>query len=131
MGKNTRKNKHFQVQKKDVFQRLNFLFQAAHLALKNDPPQKELARHYAQTMKSLAQKNCLRLSPHVKRNLCKKCMMILMPGITSKVRPKSGKKHELVVHCTECHTRRTSYCYPDYVLWHDKPENIAEIITLS
>ncbi|VVT55045.1 uncharacterized protein SAPINGB_P004398 [Magnusiomyces paraingens] len=61
---------------RDQYQRLSFLYQAAaHMA--GDPSTQALARVYAQSMKAVAKKSVLRLSPNVKRTVCKKCHRFL------------------------------------------------------
>lgn len=128
MGKPEKRSK---LHQKDVFQRLNFLYQAAHIALTGSSADWDLSRHYTTTLRTLAQKNVLRLHPNLKRTLCKSCDMLLIPGISSKVRLKEGKMEILIVECLNCNTIKRFPCQKDFSLWHDKPENIDQIIVLE
>lgn len=127
MGKNKRQSIH----QKDVFQRLNHLYQAAHAVLTINPEDWDLSRHYTNTMRTLAKKNVLRLHPHLKRTLCKRCDLLLIPGITSKVRTHGKKDNHIVIECLHCEALKRFVCKEGHVLWHDKPENIREIVVLE
>ncbi|CAK8690286.1 unnamed protein product [Clavelina lepadiformis] len=130
MGKKKRKLGRA-VQKKDVFQRLNFLYQASYTALSMKPANHELARYYAATMKALALRNVVRLSPQIKRTICKKCGIILVPGVTCKVRNRSGRERFTMVHCLDCGYSRRFFLDPNYSLWNDNEENIDQIVIVK
>ncbi|KAJ2612351.1 hypothetical protein H4S08_002735 [Coemansia sp. RSA 1365] len=51
-----------------------------------------LARFYTKEMRQMARKSVLRVSPHVKREICKICSTPLMPGVSCTIRIK-GKAH--------------------------------------
>uniref|UniRef100_T1IXM5 Uncharacterized protein n=1 Tax=Strigamia maritima TaxID=126957 RepID=T1IXM5_STRMM len=86
----------------DVFDRINYLYQAANLAMKTTTPNNSLVEFYGSCIKKIAAKNVLKLDPSIKRNLCKKCNIILVPSVTLKVRLK-GKREKHVVHtCLNC-----------------------------
>ena len=127
MGKTKRLNIH----QKDVFYRLNFLYQAAHAALTGSSANWDLSRHYTMTLRTLAKKNVLRLHPSLKRNLCKSCDLLLIPGVTSQVRVREGKIQFLLIKCLNCKTVKRFPCREDYVLWHDKKENIDKYIRMG
>eukprot|EP00842_Homolaphlyctis_polyrhiza_P004810 jgi/Hompol1/532/HPOL_002531-RA len=81
------------VQSLDCFQRINFLYQAAHLLAvkdgsKQQPKLAGISRMFGCQLKQVAQRLVLRIDPHVKRTLCKRCHGTLIPGITSTVRIK-------------------------------------------
>ena len=116
--------------KRDAFQRLNFLYQAAHCAMSMNPPETDLARYYARMMKTLSLKNLLRLSPHIKRNICKSCCNLLLPGVTCTIR--NSNKKTLIVKCCDCkYTRRFPLQDVDYQLWQDKQENISKVVSFE
>ncbi|XP_002131371.2 ribonuclease P protein subunit p21 [Ciona intestinalis] len=127
MGKKKGNQSGSHLQKKDVYQRLNYLYQAAHFAISMQPVNKELSKYYTRTMKTLAQKNVVRLHPHVKRTICKHCDLLLIPGVTCTYRNK-GKPKQTVVTCQGCGTFRRYLLNIDNKLWHDKPENIANVV---
>lgn len=125
------KSKNRSIPQKDVHQRLNYLYQAAHTVLTISPDNWELSQHYSSTLMVLAKRNVLRLHPQVKRTLCKICNMILIPGVTAKTRTgMKGEKH-IVIHCLHCGTSKKFLSKKDFILWHDRPENIKEIIIIG
>lgn len=126
MGKSKKGKKKPSIPKKDTFQRINFLYQAAH-AMSANAEQQELARYYTQTMKACASKNLIRLHPHVKRTICKECQSLLLPGVSSKIR---RKKKCLRMTCLNCKESKTFLSPKGYELWNVKPENIAEFVSL-
>lgn len=69
---------------------------------------KELARRYVEIMVRLSMKARVRLRRDIKRRICKRCRIPLVPGLTSSVRIRGrGKRLLLVVRCLECgHVRR-------------------------
>ncbi|KAM9848612.1 ribonuclease P protein subunit p21 [Aulostomus maculatus] len=114
-----------QIKDKEAYQRLNYLYQAAHCVLAQDPENEELARFYCFTQRTIARRLVLRQDPSVKRTLCKKCCSLLIPGVTATARQrrKHGKAHRFtVVRCLSCGQSKTLLNNPDYCLWADRPE---------
>ncbi|KAI0682543.1 RNAse P Rpr2/Rpp21/SNM1 subunit domain-containing protein [Cytidiella melzeri] len=68
----------------------------------------DLARTYVRSMKVIGKKTTVRMDPTVKRTLCKKCAIVLVPGSTALVRVKSSGPHGHVVlwTCLACKTTR-------------------------
>uniref|UniRef100_A0A8C4QW06 Ribonuclease P 21 subunit n=1 Tax=Eptatretus burgeri TaxID=7764 RepID=A0A8C4QW06_EPTBU len=60
--------------------------QASHCLLAQDPENQELVRFYMHTMKTIGQRLVLKLAPSIKRNICKTCNSLLVPGVTSTIR---------------------------------------------
>jgi len=111
------------VAKLDVLQRINYLYQAAHLALKQGPGGVTLARFYVQTLVSIAQKNVIRLDPSIKRTLCKRCHSLLLPGVTSTVRiQQKRRRSQRIVTCLQCRSIKRFAVNPAHQLWGDSPE---------
>ncbi|MEE6470082.1 hypothetical protein FKM82_008852 [Ascaphus truei] len=81
-----------QIKDKEAFQRLNFLYQAAHCVLAQNPENVALSRFYCHTQRMIGKRLVLRQDPSVKRTICKRCSSLLVPGITSTVRQKSKPK---------------------------------------
>uniref|UniRef100_A0A8C6TJ24 Uncharacterized protein n=1 Tax=Neogobius melanostomus TaxID=47308 RepID=A0A8C6TJ24_9GOBI len=104
---------------RDAYLRLNFLYQAAHCVLAQNPDNTELARFYCFTQKTIARRLVLRQDPSVKRTLCKKCYSLLIPGVTATTRQKT---RFTVTTCLSCGEKKTFLNNPDYVLWSDRPE---------
>ncbi|XP_038572390.1 ribonuclease P protein subunit p21 isoform X2 [Micropterus salmoides] len=80
----------FHTKDKDAYQRLNYLYQAAHCVLSQTPENVELARFYCFTQKTIARRLVLRQDPSVKRQLCKKCCSLLIPGVTATTRQRNS-----------------------------------------
>ncbi|XP_026160566.1 ribonuclease P protein subunit p21 [Mastacembelus armatus] len=113
-----------QLKDKEAYQRLNYLYQAAHCVLSQNPENVELARFYCFTQKTIARRLVLRQDPSVKRTLCKKCSLLLIPGVSAAVRQqrKNRKTRFTVVRCLSCGQSKTLLNNPDYCLWVDHPE---------
>lgn len=109
---------------KEAFQRMNFLHQAAHCVLSQNPENSELARFYCFTQRTIAKRLVLKQDPSVKRTICKKCSSLLMPGVTSTTKQKRKKRRTrfTVTRCLNCGQSKTFLNNPDYCLWVDRPE---------
>lgn len=113
---------------KDQYQRISFLYQAAN-AMAFDPATEALGRMYTRAMKDTAKKSVLRLSPTVKRSVCKKCNRVLINGYTVKTRITNSSRMandtsdvlELVCVCGEV-KRFPVGQNPDYVVWANREE---------
>ncbi|XP_053563530.1 ribonuclease P protein subunit p21 isoform X2 [Bombina bombina] len=116
-----------QIKDKEAFQRLNFLYQAAHCVLAQNPENVELARFYCHTERMISQRLVLRQDPSIKRTICKRCSSLLLPGVTSTVRQKKHHgQRRTVVRCLSCgHTKRFLN-NPNYKLWCDQPQALLE-----
>ncbi|XP_029938859.1 ribonuclease P protein subunit p21 [Salarias fasciatus] len=114
---------------KEAFQRLNFLYQAAHCVLTQNPENVELARFYCFTQKTITRRLVLRQDPSVKRNFCKKCCSLLIPGLTATTRQKKlrGKNRFTVIKCVLCGQSKTFLNNPDHSLWVDRDEAQLEL----
>ncbi|KAM9385862.1 LOW QUALITY PROTEIN: ribonuclease P protein subunit p21 [Pholidichthys leucotaenia] len=114
----------FNLKDKDAYQRLNYLYQAAHCVLAQNPENVELARFYCFTQKSIAKRLVLRQDPSVKRTICKKCCSLLVPGVTATTRQrrKNGKIRFTVTRWVSCGHKKSLLNNPDYCLWTDRPE---------
>ncbi|KAG5850339.1 ribonuclease P protein subunit p21 [Anguilla rostrata] len=112
------------IKDKEAFQRLNFLYQAAHCVLAQNPENVELARFYCFTQKTISKRLVLRQDPSVKRTLCKKCYSVLVPGITATVRQRRSRNRECttLVRCVSCGQTKRFRNDPHHRLWVDQPE---------
>ncbi|KAM4795751.1 ribonuclease P protein subunit p21-like [Rhinophrynus dorsalis] len=116
-----------QVKDKEAFQRLNFLYQAAHCVLAQNPENVELARFYCHTERMISKRLVLRQDPSVKRTICKRCSSLLIPGITSTVRQKKRRgQRQTVVRCLSCGVTKRFLSNPNYKLWCEQPEALLE-----
>ncbi|XP_026541681.1 ribonuclease P protein subunit p21 [Notechis scutatus] len=115
------------IKDKEAFQRLNFLYQAAHCVLAQNPNNQELARFYCHTQNIISRRLVLRQDPSVKRTICKSCFSLLIPGVTSTVRQRR-RRHQrwTVVRCLNCGLSKRFLSKPDYKLWSEQPEALLE-----
>jgi ribonuclease P protein subunit RPR2 len=106
-------------QKQDIAERINYLFQAAHAVLRENPDNIALVRYYCQNLSVIAKKNVLRLAPEIKRYICKKCFCLLIPGITCRVRVKDNRQKRVSVICLHC-DKQKHFLAVEYSLWIEK-----------
>ncbi|XP_024114723.1 ribonuclease P protein subunit p21 isoform X2 [Oryzias melastigma] len=113
-----------QLKDKEAHQRLNYLYQAAHCVLAQNPENVELARFYCFTQKTIARRLVLRQDPSVKRTLCKRCCTLLVPGVTGTTRQKRKQRKTgfTVVRCLSCGQTKSFQNNPDHCLWVERPE---------
>jgi len=112
MGKN-KKNKQQQpqnhekatnkiIKQHDLFLRMNFLYQAAHLYTGTNPETHKLGIFYSSIMKRVASRSVIRMAPEVKQNICPHCSMLLLPGITQTVEHVESKDSHFLKSCDYC-----------------------------
>ena len=106
---------------KDIFQRINFLFQAVFAVVRENPENIALVKYYCQNIRTIAKKNVLRLSPDIKRSICKKCFCILIPGVTASVRLKSKRQTHSLITCLQCRCTKR-FLTAEYQLWIEKSQ---------
>ncbi|XP_013393903.1 ribonuclease P protein subunit p21 isoform X1 [Lingula anatina] len=107
---------------KDAFQRMNFLYQAAHHALASNPDNVEMVRFYTHSLKNIAKRKVLRLDPSLKRTMCKRCSMLLVPGVSATVRVRGKGLKRVIVKCVECKLLKRFPLKEGYKLWCEQPE---------
>ncbi|XP_036882759.1 ribonuclease P protein subunit p21 isoform X2 [Manis javanica] len=112
-----------QVKDREAFQRLSFLYQAAHCVLGQDPENQALARFYCHTERIIAKRLVLRRDPSVKRTLCRGCSSLLIPGLTCTQRQRRCRGQRWTVQtCLTCQRSQRFLNDPDHLLWGDRPE---------
>ncbi|GJJ06250.1 hypothetical protein Clacol_000441 [Clathrus columnatus] len=70
----------------------------------------DLSAGYIQDLRTIGNKNVLRIDPSVKRKLCKACNTVLIPGTTASVRIKSGRNKlvkKVIYTCLHCNACRS------------------------
>uniref|UniRef100_A0A8C6EX96 Ribonuclease P/MRP subunit p21 n=2 Tax=Marmota TaxID=9992 RepID=A0A8C6EX96_MARMA len=111
------------VKDREAFQRLSFLYQAAHCVLAQDPENQALARFYCHTEKTIAKRLVLRQDPSVKRTLCRGCSSLLIPGLTSTQRQRRRRGQRWTIQtCLTCQRSQRFLNDPKHLLWGDRPE---------
>ncbi|XP_078074034.1 ribonuclease P protein subunit p21 [Mustelus asterias] len=112
------------VKDKEAFQRLNFLYQAAHCVLAQNPENEELARFYCYTQRTISKRLVLRQDPSVKRTICKCCSSLLLPGQTATtVRQRKRGQQMTIVRCLSCGLTKRFPRRRGYSLWVEQPES--------
>ncbi|KAJ8327365.1 hypothetical protein QVD99_008090 [Batrachochytrium dendrobatidis] len=124
----------------DCMHRLNFLYQAAHLytsqqrtpiASPYTPSIAGIGRMFGHQMKHVAKKLVVRLDPHVKRTICKKCHGALVPGISSTVRLDDTSAKKVDITCLYCENVRTLGINTNYTLFNDKNEWVGDTLEVA
>lgn len=93
-----------------AFSRLNFLYQAIEELVSSGIEGKlALIHSYCKSFAQIAEKKVLRLDPTIRRRICKKCVILLIPGVTAIVRHRSKRQKHKVVTCQLCGTMRKYY----------------------
>lgn len=114
---------------KDHYARISYLYQAAgHFA--GSEKYGILSRALARNVDLVSKKTVLKLTPALKRTLCKRCNSLLVAGLTMAVSIENKAKNQqdvndvLVHSCTRCGTVKR---FPvgrnrDYVLFSEDPD---------
>ena len=80
-------------------QRIQVLFQQATFTYKTNP---KMAQSYIGTARKIGMAARVRLPTAYKRQICKDCDTLLVPGETSRVRIKPRRQPHIVVTCLNC-----------------------------
>ncbi|XP_062952450.1 ribonuclease P protein subunit p21 isoform X1 [Cynocephalus volans] len=111
------------VKDREAFQRLSFLYQAAHCVLAQAPENQALARFYCHTERTIAKRLVLRQDPSMKRTLCRGCSSLLIPGLTCTQRQRRHRGQCWTVQtCLTCQRSQRFLNDPEHLLWGDRPE---------
>nr|XP_034345457.1 ribonuclease P protein subunit p21-like [Arvicanthis niloticus] len=111
------------VKDQEAFQRLSFLYQAAHCILSENPENQALARFYCYTEKTIAKRLVLQQDPSVKRTLCCSWSSLLIPGLACTQCQRRRKGQRWTVHtCLTCQQSQRFLSDPKHLLWGDWPE---------
>lgn len=86
----------------DGQERINYLYNAA-VQIYKATGSLSPSRHYIKSMLEIGRKTMTRLTPQMKKSICKKCFIPLIPGGTCKNSIKRGKNHKwLRIKCLSC-----------------------------
>lgn len=87
-------------------ERIKILYRLAKETLDSDP---ELSARYVRLIKQIGKHYKIRLGKEIKRNICRKCGVVLVPGKNAKVRVASSRKSVIYI-CGSCGaTNSTKY----------------------
>lgn len=112
---------------KDHYARVSYLYQASSYLL-TKPKYSSLSKAFSKNVDTVSKKTVLKLSPNLKRTICKKCKILLIAGLTqtSEIQNKSkdgNSKSDILVHtCINCQSAKR---FPvginrDYRLFQEK-----------
>ena len=122
------------VPQRDNYGRVSFLYQVlAHLA--QNPKFKTLSRAFAKNVDLLSKRTVLKMTPGLKRTLCKKCHNILIPGLTMEIRLENNSRDKkpscdiLVYRCLLCKSGKRFPVGkdPNYLLFSEKEDVVFEV----
>lgn len=74
---------------RDCLIRVNYLLQAAYQVISSQPNNTELVRYYTKCIIEIQMRKRLNMSDDIKRSICKSCYMLLVPGVSCRVRMKN------------------------------------------
>lgn len=103
-------------------QQVNHLYQASQLILSKRVQSKQSLNknsvfgYYSCVAMSCAKKNVYKIEHEVKRNICKGCEGLLVPGVTAQVR-LCKKSHVLRWKCMQCLTNKNFLATKSYEPW--------------
>jgi len=66
----------------EVYQRLNYLYQVIVKLSESPDENMTMIRHHCKVFSQIAQKKVLRVDPQIRRRICRKCFIFLLPGVT-------------------------------------------------
>lgn len=95
--------------KKDEYERISFLYQVANIFCQKKQFE-VIARGYSRNADLISKKAVIKLTPNLKRSICKKCNIILVPGLSLNVclenasKAKAPENDILVYTCSSCGT---------------------------
>lgn len=115
------------IPQKDNYSRLSYLYQLSNTFATNKKYEL-LSRNFARNVDGIAKKTVLKLSPSIKRTLCKKCNTLLIPGINMKIYTENKSKEQLdkcevlVNSCMTCGKKKRFPVGKDrnYVVFHER-----------
>lgn len=79
--------------------RVQLLFQQAKTIHKENP---ELSRQYVMNARKIAMAAKIRIPTVLRRQSCRKCNSLLIPGETSRVRIKQKREPHVAITCLDC-----------------------------
>ncbi|EDV45430.1 uncharacterized protein LOC6555791 [Drosophila erecta] len=86
MGRDKKKH----VSQRDIASRMNFLFQASNLMAAGN--QAKLAAYYGKLCRNVGTKATMHMAPALKRFLCRRCSLPLIPGVNTELQVAGAPK---------------------------------------
>lgn len=105
--------------------RINFLYQLSTTIAEQSPG---LSSTYNSILKGLSQKSLLKLDPEMKRNICKGCNTMLIPGKTVTCRTIKKSKGAIKWTCNFCSKTKIYSKKNNYCIWSENTNNLLQTI---
>lgn len=122
MAKTEKKKQDFSTE--IIQNRINYLYQLSRICTEQSPG---LSSTYNFILKGLSQKSLLKLDPEIKKNICKGCNTMLIPGKTVTCRVIKKSKGSIRWSCQFCGKskifRKNNSC-----AWSENPEFMLQTI---
>lgn len=106
--KNKDKENGKSVANREYYARMSHLYQISNKFTTTHSEYQILARGYNRSLDLIAKKTTTKLSPHLKRTICKKCNTFLIPGLTVTIyienlsKQKQKRADVLINKCSNC-----------------------------
>lgn len=107
-------------------ERINYLFLASSF-LNNSEYSSNMRNVSASlgTMSMAIGRKCvLRMSPALKRQMCKGCGSSILPAVSSICRLRKNRQKHLVLTCNKCKTIKRFITNGNYMLWSENPKSV-------
>lgn len=105
--------------------RINFLYQLSTTVAEQCPG---LSSMYNSILKGLSQKSLLKLDPEMKRNICKGCNTMLIPGKTVTCRTIKKSKGAIKWTCKFCSKTKIFSKKNNYCIWSENKDYLLQTI---
>ena len=107
-------------------QQWNHLYQAAQFSLckhiqngQQSMTENAVSNYYTHLSLNMAKKSLLKIEPQVKRNVCKGCEGLLLPGVTARVRILKKPAGVIEWRCIRCQTCKKFPSSRHYEAWFE------------
>lgn len=108
--------------------RINYLYQLSTIIADECPG---LSSIYNSILKGLSQKSLLKIDPEIKRNICKRCNTMLIPGKTVTCRIIKKSKGSIKWSCTFCGKSKIFRKNNNYCTWSENSEFLLQTIVYN
>lgn len=108
--------------------RINYLYQLSKTVAEQCPG---LSSTYNSILKGLSQKSLLKLDPDMKRNICKGCNTMLIPGKTVICRTIKKSKGAIKWTCIFCGKSKMFRKNKDYCMWSENPNFLLQTVVYT
>lgn len=126
MSKTEKKKQEFST---EVIQnRINYLYQLSTTVAEQCPG---LSSTYNSILKGISQKTLLKIDPEIKRNICKRCNTMLIPGETATCRMVKKSKGMIKWTCKFCGKSKTFSENDNYCMWSENPKFLLQTIVYN